>query len=178
MARLVLSAFYQVAPEHKLRVIAPDVWAVLAKIYIYLKSCVSLGIYEDERIVKWTSTARGFLTDAHGRDHVVPKMAFDANNNIPVCRWTPLRMGRICRFFLLRYQLILCHLVGQYAMLNVHVMCARFTPILPVDAYRGAGGRKQAIFWALIETAARELGVSPAELRRQNFVMSSRTRHR
>ena len=43
VARLVLSAFYQVAPENKLRVIAPDVGGGFgSKIYIYPEEIVCL----------------------------------------------------------------------------------------------------------------------------------------
>ena len=44
VARLVLSVFYQVAPENKLRVIAPDVGGGFgAKIYIYPKKSPVFG---------------------------------------------------------------------------------------------------------------------------------------
>jgi len=48
---------------------------------------------------------------------------------------------------------------------------AVYTNTTPVDAYRGAG-RPEASYLLerTLETAARELGVSPADLRRQNFV--------
>ena len=46
-----------------------------------------------------------------------------------------------------------------------------YTNTTPVDAYRGAG-RPEATFVVerIMETAARELGVDPAELRRKNFI--------
>ena len=86
VARLVLSAFYQVAPEHKLRVIAPDVGGGFgAKIYIYPEEIVCLwASMKTHRSVKWTADrTEAFLTDAHGRDHVsTAKMGFDENNKI------------------------------------------------------------------------------------------------
>src|SRR6185312_14780810 len=50
---------------------------------------------------------------------------------------------------------------------------AVYTNTAPVDAYRGAG-RPEAtyVLERVMETAARELGVSPAELRRKNFITS------
>ncbi len=43
VARLVLSAFYNIAPEHKLRVIAPDVGGGFgSKIFIYPEEMVAL----------------------------------------------------------------------------------------------------------------------------------------
>ena len=73
VARLVLSAFYQVAPEHKLRVIAPDVGGGFgSKIYIYPEEIVCLWASKRAGVpVKWTaSRSEAFITDAHGRDHV------------------------------------------------------------------------------------------------------------
>jgi aerobic carbon-monoxide dehydrogenase large subunit len=48
---------------------------------------------------------------------------------------------------------------------------AVFTNTAPVDAYRGAG-RPEATYTVerIVETAARELGIDPAELRRRNFI--------
>ena len=65
-------------------------------------------------------------------------------------------------------------LSGQYDIPAIHAnVRAVYTNTAPVDAYRGAG-RPEACYpdRAHVETAARELGVSPAELRRKNFVTS------
>src|SRR5690242_5953369 len=86
VARLVLSAFYNIAPEHKLRVIAPDVGGGFgSKIFIYPEEMVTLWASKKVgRPVKWTGDrGEAFLTDAHGRDHLsTAEMAFDANNKI------------------------------------------------------------------------------------------------
>jgi carbon-monoxide dehydrogenase large subunit len=86
VARLVLSAFYNVAPENKLRVIAPDVGGGFgSKIYIYPEEIVCLWASKRTGVpVKWNSDrTEAFLTDAHGRDHVTTvEMAFDADNKI------------------------------------------------------------------------------------------------
>ncbi|MBE9476749.1 MAG: xanthine dehydrogenase family protein molybdopterin-binding subunit, partial [Proteobacteria bacterium] len=86
VARLVLSAFYNVAPEHKLRVIAPDVGGGFgSKIYIYPEEIACLwASMKTNRSVKWTSDrTEAFLTDAHGRDHITnAKMGFDADGKI------------------------------------------------------------------------------------------------
>ena len=72
--RLVMSAFIGVAPEHKLRVVAPDVGGGFgSKIFIYNEECVVTWASKKVggRPVKWTSDrSEAFLTDAHGRDHV------------------------------------------------------------------------------------------------------------
>jgi carbon-monoxide dehydrogenase large subunit len=63
-------------------------------------------------------------------------------------------------------------LSGQYVIPAIHCnVRAIYTNTTPVDAYRGAG-RPEATFVLerVVETAARELGISPAELRRKNFI--------
>ena len=73
VARLVLSAFVGLAPEHKLRVIAPDVGGGFgSKIFIYAEEVVCLWAARRlKRPVKWTGDrSEAFLADAHGRDHV------------------------------------------------------------------------------------------------------------
>ena len=72
VARLVMSAFYNVAPENKLRVIAPDVGGGFgSKIYIYPEEIVCLWASKKTGVpVKWVADrTESFLTDAHGRDH-------------------------------------------------------------------------------------------------------------
>ncbi|MGY3121962.1 CO/xanthine dehydrogenase Mo-binding subunit [Bradyrhizobium sp. S3.14.4] len=98
VARLVLSAFYNIAPEHKLRVIAPDVGGGFgSKIFIYPEEMVALWASKKVgRPVKWTGDrTEAFLTDAHGRDHVThAEMAFDANNKITGLKVKDLRQFR------------------------------------------------------------------------------------
>ena len=86
VARLVLSAFVQIAPEHKLRVIAPDVGGGFgSKIFIYPEETVC--VWAAKRVgrpVKWTAErSEAFLADAHGRDHATKAaLALDANGKI------------------------------------------------------------------------------------------------
>ena len=179
LARLVLSAFYQVAPEHKLRVIAPDVGGGFgSKIYIYPEEIVCLWAAKKCGVpVKWTSDrSEAFLSDAHGRDHVTTaKIGFDANNKIVGFKVdTIANLGAYMSLFssAVPTYLYATLLSGQYNITNIHCNVRTvYTNTVPVDAYRGAG-RPEAAFVVerIIETAARELGVSPAELRRTNFV--------
>jgi carbon-monoxide dehydrogenase large subunit len=181
VARLVLSAFYQVAPEHKLRVIAPDVGGGFgSKIYIYPEEITCLwASMKTGHSVKWTSDrSEAFMTDAHGRDHVTTaKIGFDANNRIVGFKVdTIANFGAYMSLFssAVPTYLYATLLSGQYDIQNIHCnVRAVYTNTVPVDAYRGAG-RPEACYLVerIMETAARELGVDPAELRRTNFIRS------
>jgi carbon-monoxide dehydrogenase large subunit len=179
VARLVISAFYNVAPEHKLRVIAPDVGGGFgSKIFIYPEEIVCLWASKRTGVpVKWAADrSESFLSDAHGRDHVThAEMAFDADNKM-----LGLKVDTIANFgaYMSLFSssvptyLYATLMSGQYVIPAIHCnVRAVYTNTTPVDAYRGAG-RPEAtyVLERLVETAARELNVSPAELRRKNFI--------
>src|SRR6201985_841582 len=179
VARLVLSAFYNVAPEHKLRVIAPDVGGGFgSKIYIYPEEMVALWASKKVlRPVKWNGDrSEAFLTDAHGRDHVTKaEMAFDKDNKITGLRVkTHANLGAYMSLFSssVPTYLYATLLSGQYNIPAIHAeVITVYTNTVPVDAYRGAG-RPEASFLLerMMETAGRQLKVDPAELRRRNFI--------
>lgn len=182
VARLVLAAFVGIAPEHKLRVVAPDVGGGFgSKIFIYPEETVCL--WASKRIggrpVKWTADrTEAFLTDAHGRDHVTrAEMAFDADNKaIGLKVKTIANLGAYMSTFSssIPTYLYATLLSGQYDIPAIYAeVDAVYTNTTPVDAYRGAG-RPEAtyVIERLMETAAREFGVDPAELRRKNFIRS------
>ena len=181
VARLVMSAFYNVAPEHKLRVIAPDVGGGFgSKIYIYPEEIVCLWASKRTGVpVKWTSDrTEAFLTDAHGRDHVTTvEMALDADHKVLGLKVdTIANLGAYMSLFssATPTYLYATLLSGQYDIPAIHAnVRAVYTNTAPVDAYRGAG-RPEATYVVerTMETAARELGISPAELRRKNFIRS------
>ncbi len=179
LARLVMSAFYNIAPENKLRVIAPDVGGGFgSKIYIYPEEIVCLWASKKTGVpVKWVADrTESFLTDAHGRDHVsTVEMAFDRNNRITGLKVdTIANLGAYMSLFssCVPTYLYATLLSGQYAIPAIHANVRTvYTNTAPVDAYRGAG-RPEATYLLerTMEVAARELGVSPAELRRTNFI--------
>ncbi|WP_417770626.1 xanthine dehydrogenase family protein molybdopterin-binding subunit, partial [Stappia sp.] len=181
VARLVLSAFYNIAPEHKLRVIAPDVGGGFgSKIYIYPEEMVCLWASKKTGVpVKWTcDRAEAFLTDAHGRDHYSEaEMALDADNRITGLRVkTVANLGAYMSLFSssVPTYLYATLLSGQYDIPAIHANVKTvYTNTVPVDAYRGAG-RPEATYLVerMMETAAREVGMEPAAFRRKNFIRS------
>jgi aerobic carbon-monoxide dehydrogenase large subunit len=179
VARLVLTAFIGIAPEHKLRVIAPDVGGGFgSKIYIYPEEITALWAARRlGRPVKWVGDrSEAFVSDAHGRDHVThAEMAFDADHKIIGLRVkTIANLGGYMSLFssAVPTYLYATLLSGQYAIPTIYCeVDAVYTNTVPVDAYRGAG-RPEATFVVerLVEASARELGIDPAELRRRNFI--------
>jgi carbon-monoxide dehydrogenase large subunit len=179
VARLVIAAFVGMAPEHKLRVIAPDVGGGFgSKIFIYPEEVVCLWASKKVgRPVKWVAErSESFLADAHGRDHVThAELALGADGKISAMRVkTIANIGAYMSTFSSSVPTYLYGtlLSGQYDI--PHIYCevdAVYTNTAPVDAYRGAG-RPEATFVVerLIEVSARQLGIEPAELRRRNFI--------
>lgn len=181
VARLVLSAFVGVAPEHKLRVIAPDVGGGFgSKIFIYAEetACVWAAA-KVGRPIKWTAErSESFLADAHGRDHLShAELALDANGKFLGLRVkTIANLGAYLSTFSSAVPTYLYGtlLSGQYDLPAIYVeVDGVYTHTAPVDAYRGAG-RPEATFLIerIVETAARETGLDPAEIRRRNFIRS------
>lgn len=181
VARLVLSAFVGIAPEHKLRVIAPDVGGGFgSKIFIYAEETVCVWAAKKVgRPVKWTADrTEAFLSDAHGRDHIShAELALDDKGKILGLRVkTKANLGAYLSTFssCVPTYLYAPLLSGQYDIPAIYAEVEGiYTTTAPVDAYRGAG-RPEATFVVerLIEKAARETGTDPATFRRKNFVKS------
>ncbi len=181
VARLVLAAFIGLAPEHKLRVIAPDVGGGFgSKIFIYAEEVICLwAARKINRSVKWTGDrSEAFLADAHGRDHAThAELALDGDGKILALRAaTKANLGAYLSTFASSVPTYLYAplLSGQYNIPAIYCeVDGVYTNTAPVDAYRGAG-RPEATFVVerLVEVAARETGADPAEFRRKNFVTS------
>ncbi|OYU50554.1 MAG: carbon monoxide dehydrogenase [Rhizobiales bacterium PAR1] len=179
VARLVLSAFIGIAPEHKLRVIAPDVGGGFgSKIFIYAEETVCVWAAKKVgRPVKWVADrTEEFLSIAHGRDHAThAEMAMDENGKILGLRVkTRANLGAYLSTFSSSVPTYLYAplLSGQYNIPAIYAEVeAVYTNTAPVDAYRGAG-RPEATFVIerIVEVAARELGMDPAAFRRKNFI--------
>jgi carbon-monoxide dehydrogenase large subunit len=179
LARLILTAFVQLAPEHKLRVIAPDVGGGFgSKIFVYSEeTALAWAAKKLGMPIKWTADrSEAFLADAHGRDHETEaQLAMDEQGNFLALQVkTTANMGAYLSTFASSVPTYLYGtlLAGQYKTPNIYVeVDSVFTNTAPVDAYRGAG-RPEATFLVerIVELAARELGRDPAELRRQNMI--------
>ena len=177
--RLLLCAFVLGLPEHKVRVVSPDVGGGFgSKIFHYAEEV--LAVWCSARInrpVKWTADrSESFITDAHGRDHVTKaEMGFDGEGRIVGLRVeTYANMGAYFSTFApcIPTYLYGTLLQGLYTTPAVHVgVTAVFTNTTPVDALRGAG-RPEATYLLerLLDTAAHELGEDPAALRFKNFI--------
>ena len=179
LIRLLLCAFVTGLPEHKVRVISPDVGGGFgSKIFHYPEEVLcAWATRKIGRPVKWTAErSESFVTDAQGRDHLTTaQMAFDADGKITgLVVDTTANMGAYLSTFAggIPTWLYGTLLAGLYATPAIYVHTKGvFTNTVPVDALRGAG-RPEATYLLerLMTLAAQEMGHDPAELRRINFI--------
>lgn len=177
--RLLMCAFVLGIPEHKMRVVAPDVGGGFgSKIFLYAEeTALTWATKRIGRPIKWTAERNeSFMSDAHGRDHVTTaELATDADGKFLAMRVdTTANLGAYLSTFASSVPTILYAtlLAGQYTTPKIWCQVTGvFTNTAPVDAYRGAG-RPEATYVVerLVETAAHELKMDPAELRRKNFI--------
>ena len=181
--RLLMGAFVLGIPEHKLRVIAPDVGGGFgSKIFLYPEEVVvSWASKKLGRPVKWTAERReSFQTDAHGRDHLTEaEMAVDRDGRIVALRVkTNANLGAYLSTFapLIPSYLYGTLLSGVYEIPTIYCeVVGALTNTTPVDAYRGAG-RPEATYLLerMADLTARAIGMDPAEFRRKNFIPASK----
>ena len=116
------------------------------------------------------------MADAHGRDHVTSaEMALDENGKFLAMRVSnKTNHGAYLSTFatMVPSYLYAFLFAGQYTtpLIYSHVQ-AVFTNTAPVDASRGAG-RPEASYLLerLVDVAAADMGLDPAEIRRRNFI--------
>jgi carbon-monoxide dehydrogenase large subunit len=182
MLRRSLANHTLLHPEHKLRVVAPDVGGGFGmKVVDYPEDAVVLYASKlTGRPVRWTATRQeSLLTDAHGRDHATTcRMAFDNEGHIlgisadtiaSLGAYQTHRGASIPAFF---YGNVM---VGLYKTKNIYCRVRGVhTHASPVHAYRGAG-RPEAVFVLerLFENGARELGIDVAEMRARNLLSAA-----
>ena len=179
LIRLLMCAFVLGIPEHKVRVVSPDVGGGFgSKIFHYTEEALlTWATRKIGRPIKWTAErSESFLLDAHGRDHVTKaEMGFDGEGNITALRVkTFANLGAYLSTFgsCIPTYLHGTLLQGLYKTPKINVdVTAVFTNTTPVDAYRGAG-RPEATYLLerLIDLAAHEMNMDPAELRFKNFI--------
>ena len=177
--RLLMGAFVLHIPEHKLRVVAPDVGGGFgSKIYHYAEEAiVTWAAGKVRRPVKWVADrSESFMSDAHGRDHdSTAEMALDADGKFLALRVRTLcNMGAYLSTFApcVPTYLYATLLAGCYSTPAIYAeVKAVFTNTVPVDAYRGAG-RPEATFLLerLVDVIAHDTGLDRVAIRRKNFI--------
>ena len=177
--RLLMGAFVLSLPEHKLRVIAPDVGGGFgSKIFLYAEeTIITWASARIGRPIKWTAErSESFMTDAHGRDHVThASLGLDADGRFTALKvQTHANMGAYLSTFATSVPTYLYAtlLAGVYTTPIIFANTrAVFTSTVVVDAYRGAG-RPEATYLLerIVSKAARETGRDPVELRRLNMI--------
>jgi len=179
LSRLILSAFNAVHPEHKFRVVAPDVGGGFgSKINAYAEDVVvAWASKKIERPVKWVAErTESFLSDNHGRDHLTHvELALKNDGKITGIKVeTIANLGAYALVFatVTPTYLYAPLLLGPYdipaACCNVKTV---YTNTAPTDAYRGAG-RPEATYVVerIVTEAAKEIGMDQAEFRKKNFI--------
>ena len=177
--RLLMGAFVLQIPEHKLRVVAPDVGGGFgSKIFHYAEEALmTWAAGKVNRPIKWTSDrSEAFISDAQGRDHVThAELAMAKDGTFLGLRVSTIaNMGAYLSTFApsIPTYLYATLLAGVYKTPAIYAeVKAVFTNTVPVDAYRGAG-RPEATFLLerLVDKAAREMKMDRVDIRRQNFI--------
>lgn len=177
--RLLLGAFTLGIPEHKIRVVSPDVGGGFgSKIFHYPEEVIVPWVTRAVgRPAKWVSTrSEAFVTDAHGRDHVTKaQLAVNSDGTMTALHVTTwANMGAYLSTFapLIPTALYITLFSGVYKIPAIFgESYGTMTNTVPVDAYRGAG-RPEASYLleTLVDLAARELDMDPVEFRRKNLI--------
>ncbi len=179
LIRLLMAAFTLHHPEHKLRVVAPDVGGGFgSKIFHYAEELlVAWAAKRVQRPVKWTAErSESFVSDAQGRDHLTTARLALAKDGtfLGLEVKTKANLGAYLSTFgpAVPTYLYAPLLPGVYTTPAIHCeVLAVFTNTVPVDAYRGAGRPEAAyVVERLVDKAARTLKMDPVAIRRKNLV--------
>ena len=179
--RLLMGAFVLQIPEHKLRVIAPDVGGGFgSKIFHYAEEAIlTWASAKIPQPVKWVAErSESFITDAHGRDHITHAELALANDGtfLGLRVATKANIGAYLSTFGASVPTYLYGtlLAGVYTTPAIYVEVKTvFTNTVPVDAYRGAG-RPECTYLLerLVNKAAREIGLDPVAIRQKNMIQA------
>jgi aerobic carbon-monoxide dehydrogenase large subunit len=174
-----LSVYTLHIPEHKIRVVSPDVGGGFGAkgIFAVEVSTVVWAAQLLQRPVRWTATRSDtFLSDAQARDHdSLVRMGFDSDGRVVAMQVdTVAALGGYLSNFApsIPGNSYPQTITGLYRTPHLHLRVRGvYTNTVPVDAYRGSG-RPEAtwINERLIERGARELGIDAVEIRRRNLI--------
>ncbi len=171
------------AEADQVHVLSPDVGGGFGmKVFVYPEQClVPWAAKKVGRPVKWTSErTEAFITDTQGRDHIThAELAMDKDG-----KFLGLKVENISNMgaYLSNFAPMVATMAGTGMVTGlydipaayVHVVGV-FTNTVPIDAYRGAGRPEAShIIERLVDTAAYELGLDPAEIRRRNLIPESK----
>src|SRR5579862_4536256 len=172
-----LSQYVLKVPDNKIRVVAGDIGGSFGmKSAVYNEvALVLLGSKLIGRPVKWTSTrSEAFLSDAQARDNVTEaELALDRDGTFLGLRVkTVANMGAYLQMATPAFVMNIGSVAGVYRTPAIHTdVTAVFTNTNPVRPYRGNGRPEAAyVIERLVDLAADELGIDPAELRRRNSI--------
>jgi carbon-monoxide dehydrogenase large subunit len=178
IARVLMSGTIGV-PEHKIRIVAPEVGGGFgSKIPYYPEEAVVAHLaMRLGRPVKWTEDRReNYQATTHGRDHLENvEVAFrDDGTLVGIKVLTLANLGAYLSTAAPGVPTILYGLMlsGSYKIPNISCeVFGLFTNTTPVDAYRGAG-RPEATYIVerMMDLVAKKVGMDPVEIRRKNFI--------
>lgn len=181
LTRVVLSAFLLNIPEHKLRLISPDVGGGFgSKIPTYPEEAlVPWAARKVGRPVKWVAArSESAISDTQGRDHVTHcKLALKKDGTITglhAATWANNGAYISLVASLIPTAFYVTLLSGLYKIPGIYgEVWGTLTNTVWVDAYRGAGRPEAAyVVERLVDVAAHELNMDPVEFRRKNFIPS------
>ena len=165
-------------PEHKLRVVAPDVGGGFgAKLNVYAEEILALVVARKlGRPIKWTeSRSENYQATTHGRDQIQDiTIASKKDGTLLGLKVELLAdMGAYLQLITPGVPVLGAFMFPAiYKMAAYRFLCTGvFTTKTPTDAYRGAG-RPEATYAIerIMDELAAELGRDPMELRQQNWI--------
>lgn len=174
----VMLAVVTGVPEHKLRVVAPDVGGGFgSKLQVYGEEALTLAVARRlGRPVKWTeSRSEGYLATHHGRG-MIQDVEIAANRDGTLLGLKADLLVDMGAYLMLVTPGI--PILGAFMYPGIYKMGSYelnvtgvFTTRTPTDAYRGAG-RPEATYAIerIMDELADELGLDPVELRRRNWI--------
>jgi len=175
-----LSQYVLKVPDNKIRVACGDIGGSFGmKSAVYNEvALVLLGAKVTGRPVKWVATrSESFLCDAQARDNVTDaELALDKDGHFLGFRATIYAaIGAYLQVGMPAFTGNLGTLAGVYRTPASYIdVSAVFTHTQPVRPYRGNGRPEAAyIIERMVDLAADQTGIDPAELRRRNTIPPS-----